>query len=83
MTQPKNTVMDAQQEAMIEMYGPPPPMPEVKNNPGVGRPPGSSTDPVNIPVPGSPVLDEVRPDNKPENAKTKKRKTSSNKTNWS
>ena len=48
--------MDQQQLAMIEMYGPPPPMPPVKNNPGVGRPSGSSTDPVNIPVPGSPVL---------------------------
>jgi len=40
------------------MYGPPPRMPEVKNNPGVGRPPGSSNDPVNIPVSGSAVLAE-------------------------
>ena len=61
--------MDQQQLAMIEMYGPPPRMPEVKNNPGVGRPPGSSTDLVNIPVTGSPVLADVGPDNKAEKGK--------------
>ena len=44
------------------MYGPPPPMPGIKNNPGVGRPPGSSTDGVHVPVPGSPVLPQSVPD---------------------
>ena len=53
--------MDQQKLATIDMYGPPPRMPEVKNKPGVGRPPGSSNDPVNFLVPGSPVLAEAGP----------------------
>ena len=42
-----------QQIVMRNMFGPPPPLPV--SDPGVGRPPGSSTDFVHVPVSGSPV----------------------------
>ena len=42
-----------QQLVMRNMFGPSPPLPV--SNPGVGRPPGSSTDCVNVPVSVSPV----------------------------
>ena len=61
--------MDQQQLAMLDMYGPPQPMPGIGNNPGLGRPPVSSTDPVNVPVPGSPILPDSVPDHKPEKGK--------------
>jgi hypothetical protein len=53
-TQPRRQQQQSQQQlVMRNMFGPPPPLPV--SNPGVGRPPGSSTDFVHVPVSVSPV----------------------------
>jgi len=47
-------IIQDQQLAMLEWYGPPPPMLGVGSNTGVGRPRGLLTDGVHVPVSGSP-----------------------------
>ena len=56
MTPPKRTsaIMEQQQLAMLDMYGPLPLVPGVGSNIGVGRPRGILSDGVNVPVSGSP-----------------------------
>ena len=53
-TPPRRQQQQSQQQlVMSNMFGPPPPLPV--SNPGVGRPPGSPTDFIHVPVSVSPV----------------------------
>ena len=55
MTPPRRQQQQQQQLVMRDVFGRPPPMPAFGSNPGVGRPPGSSTDGLPVAVSGSPV----------------------------